>query len=95
MILCHLWYSLVALLIPGLSIDSVAWYLPSIGYILTNLLCVAVPLTPLTVMLRCEAHSVLLAYRRICQYVKYHIVPTTDDNKYMVIPVASAPAVWG
>lgn len=64
-ILVHLWYSLVALLIPGLSVDSIARHLPSIGHILTNLLCVAVPLTPLTVGLRREAHRVLLTYRII------------------------------
>lgn len=61
----HLWYSLVALLIPGLPVDAVARHLPPIGYILTNLLSVTVPLTPLTVGLRCEAHCVLLTYRII------------------------------
>lgn len=77
LILGHLWYSLVALLIPGLSIDPIARYLPSIGHILTNLLRVAVPLTPLTVRLRCEAHCVLLTYGRIFQDAEYHIAPTS------------------
>lgn len=58
-------YSLVALLIPGLPIDAIGRHLPSIGHILTNLLRVTVPLTPLTVRLRCEAHRVLLTCRRI------------------------------
>lgn len=55
-------HSLVALLIPGLSVDPEARHLPSVGHILPDLLGgrVAVPLTPLTVGLRCEAHRVLL-----------------------------------
>lgn len=81
LILGHLWYSLVALLIPGLSIDSIARYLPSIGHILTNLLRVAVPLTPLTVRLRCEAHCVLLTYGRIFQDAEYHIAPTSYSRR--------------
>lgn len=52
--------SLVALLIPGLSVHSVAWYLPSIGYILADLLRVAIPLAPLIVRLRWKTHGVLL-----------------------------------
>lgn len=52
--------SLVSLLIPGLSVDSVAGHLPAVGHILTDLLRVAVPLTPLTVGLRREAHRALL-----------------------------------
>lgn len=52
--------SLVALLIPGLSIHSVAWYLPSIGDVLADLLRVAIPLAPLIVRLRWKTHSVLL-----------------------------------
>lgn len=65
LILSHVRYLLVALLIPGLSIDSIAGYLPSIGHILANLLRVAVPLTPLAIMLCCKAHCVLLTNRNI------------------------------
>lgn len=61
-ILCLLWYLLVALLIPGLSIHSIAWHLPPIGHVLANLLRVTVPLAPLVVGLWCEAHRVLLTY---------------------------------
>lgn len=68
--------SLVSLLIPGLSVDAVTRHLPSIGHVLTNLLRVAVPLTPLAVGLRCEAHSVLLTYRRIFQDAEFHVTPT-------------------
>lgn len=56
--------SLVALLIPGLSVDAVAGYLPSVGDVLADLLRVAVPLAPLAVVLSCEAHGVLLSYTR-------------------------------
>lgn len=52
--------SLVALLIPGLSVHSVAWYLPPVGHVLADLLRVAIPLAPLIVRLRREAHGVLL-----------------------------------
>lgn len=58
--ICILLVSLVSLLIPGLSVDSVAGHLPPVGHILTDLLRVAVPLTPLTVGLRREAHRALL-----------------------------------
>lgn len=53
---------LVTLLIPGLPVDAIAGYLPSIGDVLSDLLRVAVPLTPLAVVLRCKAHGVLLLY---------------------------------
>lgn len=74
----HLWYSLVALLIPGLPVHSVAGHLPAVWHILPNLLgsCVAVPLTPLTVGLRCEAHRVLLTYKFVFQEeAEYHVAP--------------------
>lgn len=52
--------SLVALLIPGLAVHSIAWYLPSIGHVLADLLRVAIPLAPLIVRLRWKTHGVLL-----------------------------------
>lgn len=63
---------LVALLIPGLPVDSVAGYLPSIGDVLSDLLRVAVPLTPLAVVLCCEAHGVLLLFRREQSFTPDH-----------------------
>lgn len=51
---------LEALLVPGLSVHAVSGYLPAIRDVLTNLLCIAVPLSPLAVWLRCKTNFVLL-----------------------------------
>lgn len=74
-----LWSLLVALLIPGLPVDSIAGYLPSVGDVLSDLLRVAVPLTPLAVMLCCEAHGVLLSYRR--GIVSHEVGPQTPAER--------------
>lgn len=44
-------YLLVALLVPGLTVNSVRWHLPAVRDVLTHLLPVTVRLTPLSVRL--------------------------------------------
>lgn len=90
-----LWDSLVALLIPGLSVDSVAGHLPPVGDVLSDLLRVAVPLTPLAVMLRCEAHGVLLLYRRGTVSHEAGAQTPAEGGGRGYRPAASAPAAWG
>lgn len=71
---------LVTLLIPGLSIDTIAGYLPSIGDVLSDLLCVAVPLTPLAVVLRCKAHGVLLHIEHAEFYTRPDVISRTEED---------------
>lgn len=59
--LCTLCYLLEALLVPGVAVHTVGGDLPPIGDVLADLVPVAIPLTPLAIVLGCrEAHLVLL-----------------------------------